>query len=52
MYNLASYIGIEGTCLTNNLIARFLLEFKVIINNYNIRTLTQHVDISLNLVIS
>jgi len=39
MYNLASYIGIEGTSLTNNLIAHFLLEVKVIINNSNIRTL-------------
>ena len=46
-YNLASHIGIEGACLTNNLIARFLVEIKVIINNYNIRILTQYVDITL-----
>ena len=39
MYNLASYIGIEGAYLTNNLIVYFLLEVKVVINNSNIRIL-------------
>ena len=47
IYNLASHIGIKGTCLTNNLIVHFLIEIRVVINNYNIRTLTQHVDITL-----
>ena len=47
IYNLASYIGIEGTYLTNNLIVCFLVEIKVVINNYNIRILTQYVDITL-----
>ena len=47
IYNLTSYIGIEGTYLTNNLIVCFLVEIKVIINNYNIRILTQYVDITL-----
>ena len=47
IYNLASYIGIEGACLTNNLIVYFLVEIKVIINNYNIRILTQYIDITL-----
>ena len=47
IYNLTSYIEIKGTYLTNNLIVCFLIEIKVIINNYNIRTLTQYVDITL-----
>ena len=47
IYNLTSYIGIKGTCLTNNLIACFLVEIKVVINNYNIRLLTQYIDITL-----